>query len=47
MFDKNRKHDWTDARPRGEVAVDMEAEWRRHGVDWGGHVRPTFARGRS
>ena len=21
--------------------------WRRHGVDWGGHVRPTFVRGRS
>jgi len=20
---------------------------RRHGVDWGGHVHPTFARGRS
>jgi len=22
-------------------------QWRRHGVDWGGHVHPTFARGRS
>jgi len=22
-------------------------QWRRHGVHWGGHVHPTFARGRS
>ena len=22
-------------------------QWRRHGVDWGGHVHPTFARGHS
>ena len=23
------------------------SQGRRHGVDWGGHVHPTFARGRS
>jgi len=22
-------------------------QWRRHGMDWGGHVHSTFARGRS
>ena len=21
-------------------------QWRRHGVDWGGHVHPSFPRGR-
>ena len=24
-----------------------DEQWRRHGVDWGGHVHPTFARGHS
>jgi len=26
--------------------VDTAWQWRRHGVDWGGHVHRTFARGR-
>ena len=25
----------------------VHRQWRRHGVDWGEHVHPTFARGRS
>jgi len=25
----------------------MVDQGRRHGVDWGGHVHPTFARGHS
>jgi len=25
----------------------VSGQWRRHGVAWGGHVHPTFARGRS
>jgi len=25
---------------------DLAGQWRRHGVDWDGHVNPTSARGR-
>ena len=34
---KCRKHD----------VLIADFQWRRHGVDWGGHVHPTFARGHS
>jgi len=29
------------------TAAACSTQWRRHGLDWGGHVHPTFARGRS
>jgi len=39
---------------RGKITAYKHYSWirqcvlgRRHGVDWGGHVHPTFARGRS
>ena len=31
----------------GAEIVKRVGQGRRHGVDWGGHVHPTFARGRS
>jgi len=35
-------------REKFEEALPMlsASQWRRHGVDWGGHVHRTFARGR-
>ena len=33
--------------PATRGAVLECCQWRRHGVDWGGHVHPTFARGHS
>ena len=29
-----------------EPLISGGPQWRRHGVDWGGHVHPSFPRGR-